>query len=103
MIQYHLHALTVVDAEHFFYLRISCVWPAQSLISERTQFVSESEFSDVKYGVPQGSVLGPLFFSLNISLLGQIIHSHGINFHCHADDSQLYVSVRADDLPQLLN
>jgi retron-type reverse transcriptase len=51
-----------------------------------------SETASLNSGVPQGSVLGPILFSLYISPISQIIVEHGIDYHAYADDLQLYTA-----------
>ena len=45
----------------------------------------------LQYGVPQGSVLGSILFSLYTNSISSIIHSH--NHHFYADDTQLYITL----------
>ena len=67
-----------------------------SYLTDRYQSIKiGSTLSDVcklLFGVPQGSVLGLLLFSLYTTLLSSIISRHkGIKFHFYADDSQVYI------------
>ena len=67
-----------------------------SYLMERKQRVAigdiQSDAVELSQGVPQGSVLGPILFSLYTSPLGDICHQHNVNFHAFADDQQSYFS-----------
>ena len=51
-----------------------------------------SDLQKLLFGIPQGSVLGPLLFFLYTSPLSTLIGKHkGVKFHFYADNSQFYV------------
>ena len=61
----------------------------------------ESNPSVLKCGVLQGSVLGPLLFTLYTHPLSAVICQSGLSYHFFADDSQLHNSSVPSDFPVL--
>ena len=74
----------------------------RSYLSNRTQTVTInnklSQPTLLKFGVPQGSVLGPILFILYTKPLTTLIRRHSISNQSFADDTQLHDSCRPDQI-----
>ena len=74
----------------------------RSYLSGRTQTIligdSRSASEEVSCGVPQGSVLGPLLFTMYSSGLADVIKQHVSGFHFYADDIQIYMETEPENL-----
>ena len=76
-----------------------------SYLTGRSQYVRynglKSMVASVACGVPQGSVLGPLYYILYTSDVFKIITQHGFRIHGYADDLQIYDHCSVSDIPIL--
>ena len=84
------HDILLSKLEHYGIRGLANEW-FKSYLSNRNQYVSingyDSNLADVKFGVPQGSVLGPLLFLIYINDLNQALKFCKV--HHFADDTNL--------------
>ena len=90
------HSILLTRLQNWFGLDgLSLDW-FSSYLSLRSQAVSINDsisaFSTLSCGVPQGSVLGPLLFTLYTTPLGSVFSKNSLKYHLYADDTQLYIS-----------
>jgi len=79
----------------------------RSFLSGRTQSVKCDDFSseslNVSYGIPQGTVLGPLLFIIFINDLLKIKTTSSSELLSFADDTAILLSETTVDMPKPIN
>ena len=58
------------------------------------------EFTPIEYGVPQGSILGPLLFSIYVNDLPEA--PRNCSTECYVDDTKLFVSFHSQDTQRIV-
>ena len=94
-----LNHTILISILHYVGFSNSAIDMIKSFVTDRTQCVKiDNTFSDsinVTTGVPQGSILGPLLFSIYTSNFHTCLKY--CNYHFYADDTQLYHSFSTSD------
>lgn len=100
-----IHHELLLSKLHFYGFSNGIIQWFRSYLSARTQVVQlHGQFSDereILKGVPQGSILGPLLFTIYTANMSEILNNTCC-FHQYADDTQIYQSCSASDVNETI-
>ena len=91
------HTLILAKLKHFGFQENALSW-ITSYLSNRSQMVrtdTDSDWEHIKNGVPQGSILGPLLFTVLVSDISDNITSG--SYHTYADDVQWFFNFKSSE------
>ena len=95
---------TLIKTLHKYSFSREFLYWTLSYLSSRKQYVQldskKSTFMTTYFGVPQGSILGPLLFNLYVNDLKECLPSKSIQY---ADDTTIYESCRPSNIQNAVN
>ena len=95
------HPLLLNRLQHCFSIQGTVLKWIENYMLDHSQRVSLEDSNNravtlyhttLKQGVPKGSVLGPILFTLYTSNVGDICREHDVIFQSYADSQQIYLS-----------
>ena len=92
--------------ERFGVTEVASDWFASYLSGRQQRVMIQDVTSDpapLLWGVPQGSVVGPLLFICYTAPVEDIILAHGFSTMMYADDTQLYVTIKPTEKNQMVS
>ena len=100
------HTLLLTRLHYSFGVSHTALAWFKSYLTDRSQIVSvngfQSDPSPLTFGVPQGSVLGPVLFIMYTKPISSVISSHSLGYESFADDTQLLKSGHIANLPHII-
>ena len=97
------HKLILAKLQKFGFHSETLKWLESYLSNRSQQVLTEDKKSTWKYmlnGVPQGSILGPLLFTILISDISHVIKNG--KYHLYADDTQLYYRCKVENISETI-
>ena len=95
------HLMLISRLSSWYGIFGTAVYWFTSYLSNRCQqvkiqdYISEADY--ISFGISQGSVLGPILFTLYTSPLSHVIAEHDVEHHFYAGDTQIYISLSGSE------